>query len=210
MPPGPDSPFVIGLAGGIGAGKSAAARALARLGAVVIDSDKEVHDALDRPDVRAELARWWGPAVLAPDGRIDRARIAQIVFRDPHQRQRLESLIHPLLRTTRAHALEAARAAGAPAVVLDAPLLFEAGLDAHCDAVIFIDAPREARLDRLRLSRGWDAQELDRREKSQMPLEEKRRRADHVVQNDAGEAELTARIADAFQRILQQVDRREG
>lgn len=198
---------MIGLAGGVGSGKSAAARAFEALGCVVIDSDAEVAEALARPDVRAEIARWWGPAALAPDGSVNRKAVASIVFRDERERKRLEGLIHPLLRRRRGQLIEAAsRREGGPAraVILDAPLLYEAGLDAECDAVVFIDSPREQRLARVRASRGWDERELDRREKSQAPLEEKRRKADYVVQNDADEAGLTARIAAVFERIMDQ------
>lgn len=209
-PHAPPGPVVIGLAGGIGSGKSAVARAFAALGCAVIDSDEEAHAALDRPDVRAEIARWWGPAALTPDGRVDRARVAQIVFRDDAQRKRLEGLIHPLLRTTRAAAIDAARRAGAPAVILDAPLLYEAGLEAECDAVVFVDAPREARLARVQASRGWTETELDRREGAQRPLDEKRLDAEHVIRNDAGEAALAQRVADALAVILRQTGVRAG
>lgn len=200
--PGSAGPIVIGLAGGIGSGKSAVARAFAGLGCVVIDSDEEAHAAIDRPDVRDELKRWWGPAVIGTDGRIDRARVAQIVFRDETQRRRLEGLVHPLLRTTRASIIEEARRAGAPAVILDAPLLYEAGLEGECDVVVFVAAPREERLERVRRSRGWDEAELDRREKNQMPLELKMRDADHVLSNASAEADLVARVAEVFDRLL--------
>ncbi|TVQ59641.1 MAG: dephospho-CoA kinase [Phycisphaerales bacterium] len=197
-------PLVIGLAGGVGSGKSAVARAFESLGCVVIDSDAEVRVALERPDVRAELARWWGPAVLAPDGSVNRKAVASIVFTNEAERKRLEGLIHPLLRRNRAQVIEAASGRGGdvPAVILDAPLLFEAGLVGECDAVVFVDSPREMRVERVRSSRGWEASELDRREKSQAPLEEKRRLADYVIQNDADESALRARTAAVFERIM--------
>lgn len=201
-PSSPPGPIVIGLAGGIGSGKSAASRAFAALGCAVIDSDAEAHAALDRLDVRAEIERWWGPAAMGPEGRVDRARLASIVFRDPSQRKRLEELIHPLLRTTRTSAIEAARRAGAPAVILDAPLLYEAGLEAECDVVVFVDAPRDARVERVRASRGWTEAELDRRERAQTALETKRADADYVILNDSGEAALARRVAETFERIV--------
>lgn len=195
-------PVVIGLAGGVGAGKSAAARALADLGCAVVDSDAEARAALLRDEVRDELVRWWGESILDAEGRVDRSAVAKIVFADEAERRRLEGLIHPLLRRTREAVKAEAARTGAPAVVLDAPLLFEAGLDRECDAVIFVDAPREARLERVRRTRGWDEAELARREKSQAPLEDKRRRADYAVVNDGGEAELKHRIAAVFERII--------
>lgn len=202
---------VIGLAGGIGSGKSTVAGMFARLGCLVVDSDARARAALDRPDVRAEIVRWWGDRVLgAPDEtgvrRIDRAKVAQIVFADAAQRARLESLVHPIVRQDRAQAVREGAAAGARAVVVDAPLLFEAGLDADCDAVVFVDAPREARLRRVRESRNWDEAELDRREAAQLPLQSKRSRADYRISNDGALPDLEREVA----RVLADIERRSA
>jgi dephospho-CoA kinase len=194
-------PVVIGLAGGVGSGKSEVARAFAGLGCVVADSDEAAREALDRPEVRARLVEWWGEDIVGSDGRVDRKRVAAIVFGDEGERRRLEGLVHPIVRQGRAELIEKARAAGAPAVIVDAPLLFEAGLDAECDSVVFVHAPRQVRLERVRVSRGWDEAELDRREKVQLPLDEKRKRSDHEIVNDAGADRL---IAEA-RRILDQI-----
>jgi dephospho-CoA kinase len=197
-----DDPAVIGIAGGIGAGKSAVARSFARHGCAVIDSDKEARSLLLRDDVKAELVSWWGSDILDAHGEVDRSAVAKIVFTDPRERERLEGLTHPRLKTNREAVKLAARSAGAPAVILDAPLLFEAGLDRECDAVIFVDAPREVRLNRVRDHRGWDEAELDRREKSQLPLEEKRSRSDYVVRNDRDEGSLHESITRILDQIL--------
>jgi dephospho-CoA kinase len=85
--------------------------------------------------------------------------------------------------------------------VIDAPLLFEAGVDRECDAVVFVDAPRAARLERVATKRGWTEAELDRRESVQLPLEEKRRRSSAVIANDAGEAELRQQVAAVLNRL---------
>ena len=193
--PGRTRPIVIGLTGGIGAGKSAVARVLASMGAMVLDSDKDAKAALDRPEVRAELIRWWGDRILGADGRVDRKAVASIIFSDPVQRQRLERLVHPLVKLTRDEMIERAKRDGVEIVVVDAPLLLEAGLDAECDAVIFVDAPREQRLARVKASRGWDEEEMNRREIAQIPLDEKRRRADYEVSNDTSEEALRDRVA---------------
>lgn len=199
---GPEAIPVIGLAGGIGAGKSEVARLFAELGCIVVDSDREARAALDRPEVRDELVRWWGAGVLREDGSVDRRAVANIVFADPAQRERLEALVHPLVRAVRDEVRRRAAAAGAPAVVIDAPLLFEAGIDAECDAVVFVDAPREVRLRRVAEARSWDEAELDRRERSQWPLERKRERSDFVIANDADAAALRARVGEVFRRIV--------
>lgn len=184
-PPAPAPvPFfkVIGLVGGIGSGKSAVAAALARRNYLVIDADKDAKAALERPDVRDTLVQWWGPDILT-DGHIDRKKVAQIVFADADQRTRLESLIHPIVRADRHATIARARRESRPGVVIDAPLLFEAGSDKDCDLIWFVDAPIEQRQQRIR-ARGWTDEELTRREAAQLPLEEKRRRSTAVVAND--------------------------
>ncbi len=212
---------VIGLAGGIGAGKSAVARVMAELGCVVSDSDALARAALERDDVRAQLVSWWGEGVISTDGKVDRGAVSRIVFGDDEQRLRLEALVHPLVRVSRGEAIARARDAGARAFVIDAPLLFEAGLDAECDVVVFVDAPREVRLARVREHRGWDEAELDRREAAQLAVEEKRRRADVVVLNDGdgvGDGDdgvgvpdaLAARVSALLDRIAPRIAPRGG
>jgi dephospho-CoA kinase len=198
----PGHPPVIGLAGAPGSGKSEAARILQSLGAVVIDSDREAKEALDRPNVRDRLVQWWGTGILTRDGRVNRKAVADIIFNDPEQRAHLESVVHPIVRARRDDARRLAQERGATAVIVDAPLLFEAGVDKECDVVLFIDAPPEARLARVR-ARGWDQAELSRREASQLPLEEKKRRSDLVIGNDGSIADLERGVEAAFRRIVQ-------
>ena len=196
-----DRVIVLGLAGGIAAGKSHVARLLREMGAVVFDSDAEARALLDEPDVRSELVSWWGGGVLGPDGRVDRARVAAIVFKDPSQRARLESLVHPRLKRDRAQVFREAAAHGARVAVIDAPLLFEAGLDAECDAVVFVDTPRETRLERVRTARGWDEAELERREAAQRPVDEKRARSRFVVDGRLDVPGLRARLAEILANL---------
>lgn len=193
--------LVIGLVGGIGAGKSEVAKAFRDRDWLVIDSDKQAKAALDQPIVRAELIRWWGEAILNSDGVVNRRAIADIIFKDPSQRQRLESLIHPLVKSHRSALIAKAANEGAPGVIVDAPLLIEAGSDKECDLVIFVDAPREQRLERVKATRGWDDAELARREAAQLPLDDKRRRADATVLNDSGPDVLRARVRDLISRL---------
>lgn len=194
---------IIGLCGGIGAGKSLVAAELARLGCLVIDSDRLNHEVLGRPEVAARLRSWWGPGVLDAAGAVDRRKVAEIVFADPAERRRLESLVHPLIAQARAAIIRQSESDSAiKAFVIDSPLLFESNLDRECDAVVFVDASEPTRLERLRLQRGWDAQELRRREQGQLPLAEKRRRADLVVENNGTVDELRPRVADILKKIV--------
>lgn len=193
---------VIGITGSIGAGKSTVAKILADLGCVVCHSDQLGRAALEDPMVREILLSWWGTAILDHTGAIDRGRVAAIVFADPAERRRLEGLTHPWIEARR-RALFADAPPETPALVIDAPLLIEAGLDRACDAVIFVDAPRDVRLERVRRSRDWDDAELARREDSQLPLDAKRSRADHVVRNDGTPDDLVARVRTILTDIVE-------
>jgi dephospho-CoA kinase len=192
---------VIGIVGGIGSGKSTVAKILRDLGCVVSDSDALARAAMEDPAVRASIIKRWGDAVVSANGSIDRSALAGIVFADAQQRKELEGLIHPWIEQRR-EAQFAAAPADAPALVIDAPLLFEAGLDRVCDAVIFVDTPRSVRLERVRASRGWDEQELNRREDSQMPLDEKRLRADDTVINDGDISDLHEQVRRCLKKIV--------
>jgi dephospho-CoA kinase len=193
---------VIGLAGGVGAGKSAVAAILSRLGCVVCNSDDLGRQALREPAIRTKLVGWWGREVLDEAGEIDRAAVAAIVFRRPEELQRLELLVHPWIEARRKALFEMAPA-DACALVIDAPLLFEAGLDAECDAVIFVDADRGTRLARVADGRGWDEQALGRREDSQLPLDEKRARSDYVVSNNGDLRALSEQVNRTLNEIVQ-------
>lgn len=193
---------VIGIVGGIGAGKSTVAGVFAELGCVVSDSDKSVREIMGDREVIRRLVGWWGKEILTPGGLIDRTRVAQIVFEQPYERRKLEGLIHPLVHTRRRELIERAIADGAAGVIIDAPLLFEAGVDRECDAVVFVDTPKEVRVERVRASRGWDAAELDKRENAQVGLEHKRQRADYVVANSGLPDELHGRVARVLAEII--------
>lgn len=196
--------LTIGLCGGIGAGKSAVAGAFARLGCAVWDADKQAKAMLEHDEVRQTLTTWWGESVLDPQGLVDRQAVARIVFSDPDERLRLEGLIHPRLATLRKQAMADARDRGAAAFVIDAPLLFEAGLDTLCDAIVYVDASFDTRLERVQRTRRWDATELRSREKSQLPLDAKRARSQYMVQNDGDVADVERQVEALFNQIRQQ------
>jgi dephospho-CoA kinase len=194
----------IGLVGGIASGKSLVAKLLAEHGAVVLDADRAGHQALsESPAIERALHEHWGDAVFTSDGSVDRRAIAERVFAiggtAETDRRFLESLLHPEIRRRLKDELAAAAAAGKQVAVLDAALLFEAGWRTLCDLVIFVDAPREARLARA-LSRGWTEPEFAAREAAQWPIEEKRREADVIISNDASEAELRQAVAGLWDR----------
>jgi len=195
-------PPIIGLAGGVGSGKSTVAGILRDLGCFVTNSDEQARAALRDPEIKQTLVRWWGDRVLdATTGEIDRSVVASIVFNDREERRRLETLTHPWIEARRREEFAAAPP-GTKAYVIDAPLLFEAGLDRACDSVIFVDAPEAIRQARVQASRGWDSGELARRESAQMPLDLKRKRAHHMVQNDGDLPELQRQVSRILEAIL--------
>jgi len=197
---------VIGLAGGIGSGKSLVASQLRQLGCLVCDSDAMSRDILRDRAVRDQLVAWWGSGILDRDGEIDRSRVASIVFARDEERRRLESLIHPLVEARR-EALFERPPPGTKALVIDAPLLLEAGLGDKCDSIIFVDCPRPIRLARLSAIRGWSAEEVERREAAQWPLDRKRQAADTIVRNDDDPASLRQQVSKALEQVLAEIGR---
>ena len=194
---------VIGVTGGIGAGKSTVAGILGSLGAAVISSDHLGHELLRDPQVLATLRRWWGESILTPNGDVHRGAVASIVFRDQAELARLESLLHPRIAARREALMEAYTAdLSVKAIVLDTPKLYEAGVDALCDMVIFVDADQSACLRRLAESRGWTEEELNRRKKMQNPLDVKRTKADHVIVNNSGIGELRMQVERVFSTLV--------
>lgn len=187
----------VGLVGGIGAGKTTAARALAARGGAVVDCDALGHAALDDPGVRRRVLDRWGHRanLVRPDGSFDRRALAGIVFADPAERSGLEGIVFPwigeqaMLAIRRAQADPAARF-----VVVDAAVMLEAGWDDVCDRLVYVDAPPAVRLARVAARSGWTAADLAAREAAQWPPAAKLQRADAVLLNDAGPAELQAQV----------------
>jgi dephospho-CoA kinase len=188
---------VIGLIGGIGSGKSTVAEALARRGGAIVAGDPVGHEALRQPEIKQIIAAQW-PTVLDSDGEVNRKTLGRIVFADRHQLTDLESLVFPWIKNRLRQLIAAAQAdANVRFVILDAAVMLEAGWNDVCDRLIFIDVPTETRVARV-AQRGWSKEELLRREASQMSLDEKRRRADVVLDNSGSVAEMQG----AVDRIL--------
>ena len=196
---------VIGIAGGIGGGKTFVADLFGELGAVVIHADEQVRAAYSDPAVLSALRGHFGDAVFHTDRSVDRPALAKTIFTDPAARVWLERLLHPIVAVDRVRRMK--ESVGDPAVtafVLDTPLLFETGGHRDCDAVVFVDAPAAARLARVEKARRWAASELTRRENLQMPLDKKREMSDYVIVNTAEAGDLRRQVRTAFSRILRQ------
>jgi dephospho-CoA kinase len=178
--------LILGLVGGVASGKSLVAQCFRELGAVVLDADKAGHAVLREPDVIAALRSRWGDGILDDAGQIKRAAVAKIVFARGNETEKrfLEELTHPRIEMRLQQELAAAQNAPKPppAVVIDAALLFEAGWDKLCHKIIFVDAPRDLRLERS-VARGWSAEQFAAREAAQFPVQEKRNRSHLMIRN---------------------------
>jgi dephospho-CoA kinase len=192
---------VIGLIGGMGSGKSMVATLFAARGAKVISGDQLGHEALAQPDIRKKVIERWGPHLLDEKGEVDRRRLGAIVFADPRERAALEVLVFPWIERRFREEIAATESDPDIAlVVLDAAIMLEAGWNRVCDRLVYVDAPREVRLRRLAEQRGWSAEEVAARENVQMPLAEKRQRADFVI-DSSGPPEQVAAQVDRLQRL---------
>jgi len=178
--------LILGLVGGIASGKSVVANMLRDLGAVVLDADKAGHAVLREPEITEALRKRWGDGILDGSRQISRREVAKIVFAAGNEddRKYLEQLTHPRIEMVLHQELDAIRNAPdpPPVVAIDAALLFEAGWDKLCDKILFVDAPRDIRLERA-VARGWSAEQFKAREAAQLPVEEKRARSDIVIRN---------------------------
>ena len=186
---------VIGVLGGIGAGKSFVAGLMAARGGFLIAADPLAHEALRQPAIRDQVVALFGADCLGPDGEVVRQKLAGPVFADAGLRHKLEALVFPWVGARVAGSIEQAMADSAVRfVVLDAPVMLEAGLNNVADRLVYVDAPRTAQLARLAV-RGWTAEQLAAREQAQMSPDEKARRADAIIDN-GGPVEQTARQVD--------------
>lgn len=188
--------MVIGLTGGIGCGKTAAAACFARRGFQVVDADALARAVLASPPCLEAMARRWGSACLAGEGSPDRAWIAAKVFADPVERAFLESITHPEVARRRALAV----ADRSRSHVVEIPLLFEKNLAAEFDAVVCVSSSAAVRLLRLE-RRGLSAAEAKARMDAQAPLDEKVKKSDHVLFNDGDLDFLDAQVAALVERL---------
>ncbi len=202
---------VIGLLGGVGAGKSAVAKHFAALGCGVIDADQLAKQALDTPEVQKQLRQWWGDGVVVVDEhgqpRVDRQAVSEIVFKPgpagQDQLVRLENEIHPRVANLRQALMEQFLADDAiVAIVEDCPLLLEKKLAGDCDVLVFIEVSEKIRQERVIRHRGWSVEALNRRQSRQGSLDMKRKVANYVVSNDGSPTQTQVEVRDVLASIL--------
>lgn len=197
--------ILVGLTGGVATGKSTVAKMFTRCGAVVIDADELAREVVKpgKPAWR-KIVKTFGKGVLNPDRTINRQALGDIIFSQPGKRRALERIIHPpvareQMRLTR----QAARKNPNVVVIYDVPLLFEAGIDKRVDRTIVVTADRETQIARLKQRNGLTRTEALRRIKSQMPLAEKRRRADYVFNGTCDRRVLSTQARTIYRTIRQ-------
>ena len=194
--------LLVGLTGGIGAGKSTVAKLLSERGAVVIDADTIVRE-LQRSgtDVFKAIVDRFGPHVVAPDGSLDRERLADIVFRDDDARSALNAIVHPAVYAAMAERIAELKD-GDQVVVLDIPLLAESGGSDGMDAVVVVEADQDARVARVVAERGLDPEDVRARMAVQASPEQREALADVVIWNNGSAVELRAQVDRLWDGLL--------
>ena len=198
--------IVIGLTGGIGTGKSEAARILEEIGAYIIDADRLGHSAyLPHSEIWEEVVKEFGDGVLLPDEEIDRKKLGSIVFNDPVQLAKLNEIMHPRMGKMVANLIEGL---DAEVVVVEAALLLEAGWDALVDEVWCTGASEDIVIDRLKARNGLDKEEAQKRIKAQMSVDERKSRSQVMIENNGDLAQLTTVIEQIWEnRVITKVEK---
>jgi dephospho-CoA kinase len=196
---------ILGLTGSIGMGKSTTAKLFTEAGVPVYDADAAVHEIYEGEAAPAIEAAFPGTTV---DGRVDRAKLSAKVVHDQAAIKQLEQIVHPMLGASRKKFLDDAEASGAPVVVMDIPLLFETGGEKRVDAVVVVSTDPATQRERI-LARGTMTSEaLDGILARQLPDDEKRRRADFVVDTSHGLDPVRAAIRDILAEVVKMPQRR--
>lgn len=192
--------LVIGLVGRVCAGKSAVADAFRRRGAWVYDADKVVHELYKKKEVIEQVRELFGDTVLNPEGGIDRKALGKLVFADPLKLRTLtERVIFPRTREMLDETLQAFRNSSSPALILDAPTLFEAGRDQVCQFIAFVTAPL-ARRQAWAQARGWEKAELELRDARLGDETIKRQHTTEIIDNTGSLEDMDRRVGELFDR----------
>jgi dephospho-CoA kinase len=177
------------------------AAAFATRGARVISGDDLAHEALRQPEVKDRIAARWGAGVFDERGDVRRGKLADVVFADAADLRALEAIVHPWIRERICRDVEAARRdPRVSLIVLDVAIMLEAGWNGVCERLVFVDAPSEVRLRRVAGQRGWNAKDLEARERAQLPLTAKAARADHAVDNSGSLDQLGRQVDELMRR----------
>jgi dephospho-CoA kinase len=194
--------FVVGLTGGIGSGKSAAADEFAALGATVVDTDVIAHELTDSGGAAmASIGKLFGPEVVSADGSMDRKKVRERVFADPAAKRKLERLLHPMIREESARRIAAA---AGPYVVHVVPLLVESpDYRKRVDRVLVVDCPEQTQIERVRARSGLSESEVRAIMRTQVTRAERVAAADDVIDNGGSRESMRKQVAALHQKYLQ-------
>ena len=193
---------LVGLTGGIASGKSTVAKILGRLGAAIVDADVLSREVVaPGHDGWKEIVATFGREVLQPDQTLDRQKLRTIIFNNPEARKKLEAIIHPRVRALAEQRIREHGDAGFVVVVYEVPLLFEGNLHEWLRPVILVACDVNIQRQRLQERDGLDATVAQKHIDAQMSLEEKRRLADYVIENDGSLADLESQVRAAVAKI---------
>lgn len=193
---------IVGILGGIGSGKSTVAGEFAKLGCKVIDADKIAHKFLDESSVKEKIVDIFGKDILKSTGKIDRCKLAEVVFTDADKLSSLTRIIHPLVLERAEELIKRYnRQAQIRAIVLDMPLLVEVGWAKRCDKLIFVDCRQKIRVDRAK-KMDFNENQLKIRENFQISLDNKVSLADNTIDNNSDFLALVRQVAKIFTYIV--------
>lgn len=204
--------LLVGLTGGIATGKSTVSALFGFLGGRVIDADQLAREVvMPGQPAHTAIVREFGPDVLQEDGALDRKRLGAIVFADPERRKRLEAITHPAIRARQGRILAVYDEDGFDGIVFwDVPLLVETGGAALVDRVVVVYVDPEIQLRRLLARDGIDEAAARARIASQMPVDEKRRHAHHVIDNSGSRADTERQVRQVYAQLLAELGARRG
>lgn len=197
--------IIAGLTGGIASGKSTVSRFFSEAGALIIDADKISREVVSKGTTGYdEILSFFGRTILLPDGEIDRKRLGEIIFNDPEKKAHLDSIVHPRVFERSAEMIaQIATHTPDAVVILDIPLLLEAGMGSDLAEVIVVYVPEITQLERLMKRDGIDKQSAMARIRSQIPIEEKRKRATVVIDNSHTLSDCRRQALAVFNRLKQ-------
>lgn len=201
--------YLIGLTGGIAAGKSTVARRLVELGAIEIDADLLARQAVERGSLGLQqIVETWGTELLTEDGELDRAELAKIVFANEDERSKLEHIVHPRVKALAREAL--ARQPEGSIVIYSVPLLVEANVELPFDLVITVEAPEEEQIRRMVQSRGMTAEQAVARIKAQATPAQRANRADIILNSNQSLGRLNDDVEQLWGRISTMAQAKQG
>lgn len=196
---------LIGITGVIGSGKSAAAGFFRELGAAVFDADRASREITEQADVLQQIRRTFGEEVIDKHGNLKREKMAEKVFHNPAQLEKLNGIIHPRVRRQMWRFVEKMQQdRSVKMIIIDAPLIYETDLHRFLDRIVVVSASVENCIARVTKRSSMTRDAILQRMKRQIPLSEKRERADFVIENDGDLNQLAGQVKNIFQNILQQ------